>query len=227
MLTDALLEFFRRHLGQQLAVLRQGLYEAAPQRVEYQAIGNGVHEPARNGTDAGKGLEAVSGDSQCERQCAPDAALAQAQELLDIQVTRGGTVQSAQLPGHRRTDISLDQDVRTRADRCHRADYGLASRASNDLLRLLPAILTLGLRQPRCGHAKNGTLEPHIERRALFDQESIDRDDEYSDVRRPLSSHGLLLAFGAALDNVNFATGRDGNNVVSIDLAANGIDTFQ
>ena len=127
---------------------RQRQDQAAAERVEDQAIGNGMHQAAGNRAETRERLEPVSGNGQRQRQRPTNAALAQAEKLLDIEVAWRRTVQLAELLRHRRADDALDQDVGTGTDRGERADDRLARRAANDLLRALQAIRTLRLGQP-------------------------------------------------------------------------------
>ena len=75
------------------------------------------------GAEARERLEPVAGHRQRQRQGPADAALAQAQELLNVEIARLGTVQLAQRASHRGPDIALDQDVGTGADGRQRADH--------------------------------------------------------------------------------------------------------
>ncbi len=92
MFTDSFLEFLRSLLGHQLAVPLERQHQAAPQRIEYQAVGNRVNEPAGYGADTRERLQAVPGNGQRQRQSFADPALAEVEKFLDIEIPRRCTV---------------------------------------------------------------------------------------------------------------------------------------
>src|SRR5690606_23567052 len=143
MLTQGFLEFAGGGFGAQAPVLLERLHEAPAERVEYEAIGYRMHQPARDGAHAGERLQPVAGDRERDRYRAADAALAQGQELLDLEIPRRGAVELAERARHGGADVTLDHDVRARADRGQGADDGLAGRAADDLLRALCAVTLL------------------------------------------------------------------------------------
>src|SRR5690606_14054557 len=143
MLTQIFLEFPGGGFRAQAAVLLEGQHEAPAECVENEAIGYRMHEPARDGADARERFQAVAGDREAERQRAPDAALAQGEEFLDVEVARCRAVELAERPRHRGPDVALYHDVGSRADRGERADHRLARRAADDLLGPLLAVALL------------------------------------------------------------------------------------
>src|SRR5690606_34430165 len=181
MLTYAFLEFFRACFRLQFTMLLERMHETAPERIEYQPVGDRVHEPARHRADSGEGLEAVSRYRQGQRQCAADAALAQRQEFLDVEVARRRSIKFAQGSRHRGADVALDDDVGSGADRSECADDRLARRVSHDLFGALVAKALLRVGKFLGGQAEHGAIPPRVDFIGAFLEETVDRDDEHPD----------------------------------------------
>ena len=169
----------------------------------------------------GKRLEPVAGHGHAQWQRLAGTALAQVQKFLDVQVARRSTEQAAQLTGHRRADVSLDNNVRSRTDCGQCTDHCLAGRAADYLCGALLTIfefcfLQLIGRQPE--HAPG--LDVRRVRQCLSSSKRLiattSTPMSAGRVRRTVASDPS----GLPLHSVDFTTSRNCDYLVIRKLAA-------
>jgi len=92
------------------------MHEASAQRIKDKAIGYRMHEASGDSAQARKGFQSVARDGEAQWQRLARPTLAQAQEFLDIQIARRGTIQLTKALRHRGADVALDDHIGARAD---------------------------------------------------------------------------------------------------------------